>query len=180
MLKWILALLGVLTLMVAGPFIAGLFVPKEHVAASSITLSHPPDTVWAIVRDLGGYPVWWSDVKSSKREPDTGDREIWLQTDAEDQTLPLEVVESVSQRLLVMQIADERLPFTGRWMYEVEPAGAGSRVVIVEEGEIFNPIFRLLARYFMGYHGTIDRYLRALGVHFGEDVAPTHIQTTNR
>ena len=90
MLKWILVSLGVLATLVAVPFVVGLFLPKEHIAASSITLSHPPDSVWKIVRDLGGYPNWWTDVKSSKRETDVGEREVWVQTDATDQALPLE------------------------------------------------------------------------------------------
>jgi hypothetical protein len=175
MLKWILTLLGILTLLVVGPFVAGLFLPVGHVAASSVTLSHPVDTVWTIVRDLDGYPNWWRDVKSSRRDPDAGNREIWVQTDAEDQEIALEVVESMPPRLMITQIADERLPFSGRWTYQIEPFGGGTRVTIVEEGEIFNPIFRLLARYFIGHHGTIDRCLEALGEHFGEHVTPAHI-----
>jgi uncharacterized protein YndB with AHSA1/START domain len=175
MLKWILVLLGVLATLVAVPFVVGLFLPKEHIAASSITLSHPPDSVWKIVRDLGGYPNWWTDVKSSKRETDIGEREVWVQTDATDQALLLEVVELVPSRTMVTRIADEKLPFTGEWKYTIERAGGGSRVMIVEEGEIFNPIFRLLTHYFLGHHGTIDRFLEALGAHFGEDVTPVHV-----
>jgi hypothetical protein len=175
MLKWILALLGVLTLLVAAPFVAGQFVPPGHVAASSMNLSQAADTVWAVVSDLGGYPSWWTDVKSSRREPDAGDREVWVQTDANDQAIALEVVELVPRRLLITQIADEKLPFSGKWTYTVEPAEGGTRVTIVEEGEIFNPIFRFLARYFIGHHGTIDRCLEALGEHFGEHVTPAHV-----
>lgn len=175
MLKWILALLAVLTLLVAAPFVAGQFVPTGHVAASSVNLSHPVDTVWTIVHDLGGYPSWWTDVKSSRREPDAGDREVWVQTDAHDQAIALEVVESVSQRLLITQTADDKLPFSGRWTYTVELVEGRTRVTIVEEGEIFNPIFRFLARYFIGHHGTIDRCLEALGRHFGEEITPTHV-----
>jgi len=175
MLKWILALLGALALLVAAPFIAGQFVPAGHVAASSVNLSHSVDTVWTIVRDLGGYPNWWADVKSSRRDPDASDREVWVQTDANDQAIALEVVESVSPRLLITQIADEKLPFSGKWTYTVQPTEGGTRVTIVEEGEIFNPIFRFLARYFIGHHGTIDRCLEALGKHFGENITPTHV-----
>jgi len=175
MLKWVLTLLGILTLFVVGPFVAGLFLPVGHVAASSLSLSRPVDTVWTIVRDLAGYPNWWRDIKSSRRDPDAGDREIWMQTDAEGQAIALEVVESVPTKLMITQLADKKLPFSGKWTYTIEPFGTGAKVTIVEEGEIFNPIFRLLARNFVGYHGTIDRCLEALGEHFGEQVTPTHI-----
>ena len=176
MLKWILALLTLLTLLVVGPFVIGMFLPKAHVAASSITLSQPPDSVWAIVRNLGGYPGWWRDVKSSERDSSVTGREVWVQTDAKGQEMQLEVAQSIEPSLLVTRIADDRLPFSGQWTYEIEQAGAGSRVTITEEGEVFNPVFRLVASLFLGHHGTIDRCLESLGLRFGEQVTPVHIE----
>lgn len=174
MLKWIFALLGLVVLLVVGPFVAGMFLPKEHVVTSSITLSQPPDSVWAVVRNLDDYPGWWRDVKSSEPDSSFGDREIWVQTDAQGQEIPLEVTQSIEPSLLVTRIADDKLPFSGQWTYEIEGAGTGSRLTITEEGEVFNPVFRLVARLFLGHHGTIDRCLESLGWRFGEQVIPVH------
>ena len=174
MLKWVLLLLGLATALVLGPFIAGMFLPKEHVAASSVTLSQPPDSVWAVLRDLGGYPRWWRDIRSSQPDPEAGDREVWIQTDVQGQELPLEVIQAVPPTLLVTRIADEKLPFSGRWMFEIGQSNGGSRVTVTEEGEVFNPVFRLAAQLFVGHHGTIDRCLQALGQRFGEQVTPLH------
>jgi len=175
MLKWILGLLGLVAALVAGPFIAGMFLPRQHVVSSSIMLSQPPDSVWALLRDLGGYPNWWSDIKSSVPDEQGGDEEVWIQKDAQGHALPLLVVQSIPPALLVTEIVAEKLPFAGVWTYEIEQVGAGSRVTIREDGEVFNPIFRLVARLFLGHHTTIDRCLAALGQRFGEQVIPVHV-----
>ncbi len=77
---------------------------------------------------------------------------------------------------LVTRIADERLPYGGTWTYEVEEDAGGSRVTITEDGEIYNPIFRVVSRFFLGYHATQRSYLRALGAKFGETVEPVRVE----
>jgi uncharacterized protein YndB with AHSA1/START domain len=175
MLKWVLALVGSLIALVVLPLILGMFLPKQHVAISSVTLRQPPDSLWIVMFNLADYPAWWPDVRSMERRQDDAGGEIWVQTDTQGRELPLEMVKSDPPARLVMQIADERLPFRGSWTYLIEPAAFGSMVTVTEEGEIFNPVFRLVARVFLGYHGTIDRYLQALGSRFGEDVTPAHL-----
>jgi hypothetical protein len=69
-------------------------------------------------------------------------------------------------RLLVARIADPDLPFGGTWTYDIAPAGGGSRVTITEDGEIYNPLFRFVARFILGYEGTIASYLAALEKRF--------------
>ena len=39
---------------------------------------------------------------------------------------------------------------------------AARRFTITENGEVYNPIFRFLSRYVMGYTATMDRYLQAV------------------
>jgi len=176
MLKWILALLGLATALVVGPFVAGMFLPKEHTVASSVTLSQPPDSVWPVLRDLGRYPTWWQDIKSSERDTEAHDREVWIQTDTQGRELPLEVIQSLPPSMLVTRIADDKLPFSGQWTFEIARTSTGSRVTVTEQGEVFNPVFRFVARLFLGHHGTIDRCLEALGRRFGEQVTATHQQ----
>jgi hypothetical protein len=47
-----------------------------------------------------------------------------------------------------------------------------STLRITEDGEIRNPIFRFVARFFLGYTATMEAYLRDLGRRFGETVQP--------
>ena len=67
-------------------------------------------------------------------------------------------------------IADKKLPYGGTWTYELSSDGTGSSVRITENGEIYNVIFRFVARFFMGYTSSIDTYLADLGRKFGETV----------
>jgi hypothetical protein len=81
-------------------------------------------------------------------------------------------VESVPPQRLVSRIADERLPYGGTWTYELAPAGDGTRLTITERGEIYNPVFRFVARFVMGHTATMNGVLRALGARHGERVTP--------
>ena len=65
-------------------------------------------------------------------------------------------------RVLVTRITDAGLPFGGTWTSEIAPVPGGSRLRITEDGEIYNPLFRFMARFIFGYDGTIKLYLSAL------------------
>ena len=65
------------------------------------------------------------------------------------------------------RIAEKNLPFGGTWTIDIAPTGR-QRGAVTEDGEIYNPIFRFMARFFFGYTATIEGYLRDLGHRFGE------------
>ena len=80
-------------------------------------------------------------------------------------TITYVVESSEPSRRLVTRIDDKSLPFGGTWTYTLSPAeGGGTMLVIVEDGEIRNPVFRFVSRFFMGYDGTIKTYLADAGV----------------
>lgn len=81
------------------------------------------------------------------------------------------VEEAVPPQRLVTRIADPSLPFGGTWTYALSPAGTGTVLRITEDGEVYNIIFRAMAKYVFGHEATIDGYLRDLGKHLGQDVA---------
>jgi hypothetical protein len=53
----------------------------------------------------------------------------------------------------------------------IVPDGSGSRITITENGEIYNPIFRVVSRA-MGYTSTLDAYLESLAVKLGDQYTP--------
>jgi hypothetical protein len=169
-----LTVLGVVLGLLVLTGVAGYLIPREHVAASAITLDASPDSAWRAVRDLGTVPRWWGDMKAVERSAGAT-RETWTYTDRFDSPMSLEVIEDTPPRRLVLRIVPEGGPFGGTWTYDVEPAGSGARVTVTENGWISNPFFRVMARWIMGYHGTLDSYLRALGAHFGWSGEPEHL-----
>lgn len=162
------ALIGIIALI-------GLSLPRTHRAASRITLQKPPTEVWAVVRDLGALQGTWSELKSSRRLPDEAGREVWEQN-AGGFPLRLIVEQSNPPTRLVTRIdAAPDAAFGGTWTYELEPAGAGTRLTVTEAGYVSNPIFRVMMKV-MGVHRTADGYLRALGTKLGERVQPVHAE----
>ena len=69
-----------------------------------------------------------------------------------------------------VRIADDTLPFGGTWTYELAPEGAGTRLTITEDGVVRNVVFRFLSRWVFSHTATLEKYLRALGRKFGEEV----------
>ena len=174
-MKWILIVLGGIVALVALLALIGAFVPREHRATSTITLHQSPDSVWKVVRDLGGVTAWWPEIKESVRQPDKDGREVWRQK-MSGWDVPLIVMESTAPRRLVTQIdTSAGGAFGGTWTYELTPdSGGGTRISVTEAGWIGNPIFRTLSRFVFGYYGSLDGYLKALGKRLGETVEPAH------
>jgi hypothetical protein len=80
--------------------------------------------------------------------------------------IPFVVDEDVAPSRLVTRIADDKLPFGGRWVITVAPEGAGSRVTVTEEGVVKNPVFRFLSRTVFSLVKTQERWLQNLAAHF--------------
>lgn len=170
MLRWILIAAAILIGLFLLVLLVGSLLPRSHSASAAITIPEMRDSVWSAVRNFGAYDDWWPQAVSVERRSD-GDREIWLQRDTHDQTLPIEVVDSEPPRWLVTRIADPSLPFGGTWTYQLETTSTGTRLTLTESGEIYNPIFRFLARFVFGYHANIESYLTALARRFGAEAS---------
>lgn len=174
--KWILAAVTLFAAALLVMTFIGLLLPRGHVAQASIVLDQPADSVWSAIRDLGAYPQWWSHVEAVNRIPDRR-LETWSQRDKYGNELPIEVVESEPSRRLVTRIAADDLPFGGTWTYELTASVAGTTLSLTEDGQIHNPLFRLMARFILGYYATLDSYLEALAQRFGEEPEITHDPT---
>ena len=163
-MKWVWIAGGSLVLIVGLVALIGAMLPQSHRATRRARYKQQqPAAIYAIV---AGPPDWRSDVKSFGR---ISDRQWWEQ-DSHGQKIVYELVEDRAPSRRVTRIADPKLPFGGMWTIEIAPEGEGSAVRITEDGEIYNVIFRFVARFFMGYTSTIDGYLRDLGRKFGEAV----------
>jgi len=100
-----------------------------------------------------------------QRLPDRDGKPVWVEEGSSGKmTLSFERMDP--PRLVVSRIADPGLPFGGTWTSEITPTPDGSRLKITEDGEIYNPLFRFMARFIFGYDGTINKYLSALETKF--------------
>ena len=169
MLKWVLIVVGVVIVLVGLLAVIGLFMSKKHIASRRVKFSRTPEEVWNIVAGFEEFPSWRSDVKSVRREPDRNAHQVWTEVRGQGD-MTYEVIAFDPPSKMIARIVGDNLPFGGQWVYEISPEENGCSLKITEEGEIYNPIFRTIARLFLGYHATMDSYLKDLGTKLGERV----------
>lgn len=172
-MKWFLLALAVLVALVAIVIVVGALLPKTHRASRAAKLHQSPGVVWAAITDYAKFPEWRKTVMRVEALPPVDGKPSWREFDSHGGSIPFVVVESVAPQKMVARIADPKLPFGGTWTYEISTSSDGGSVIrITEDGEVYNPVFRFVSRFLMGYTATIDTYLRALGSKFGETIAP--------
>ena len=165
-MKWVLLVAGVIALALLLAAAAGALLPVKHHATRKARYRVSPDALYAV---LAGPPDWRTGVKSFGVLPDQNGRKRWWEEDAHGQKITYELIEDRPPSRMAVRIAEPGLPFGGTWTFEVAPTpGGGSDLRISEDGEIYNIIFRFMARFFFGYTASIEGYLRDLAVKFDE------------
>jgi uncharacterized protein YndB with AHSA1/START domain len=157
-MKWLLIVLGVLAIIAVAVAAIGALLPRGHSATMQAALPVPPEVVWRTITDVEAFPSWRSGVKAVNRLPDRDGKPRWVE-DTSQGKVPLAVERSEPPRVLVLRIDDPDLPFGGTWTYSIVPAPTGSTLSITEDGEVYNPIFRFMARFVFGYEATMRSYL---------------------
>ena len=171
-MRWVLGTVGLLVLVVIIVCAIGYMLPKSHVASVSARYTAAPDSIWASLTDVPAFPKWRPGLTRVELLPDENGQRGWREIGKHD-AVSYRVVESVPARRLVTRIADQNLPYGGSWTYDLTPVESGTRLTITENGEVYNPIFRFVSRFIMGYTSTMESVLRALGTKHGETVTPT-------
>ena len=172
------AVIRVATLEIAGgALIAGVAVyaigsvlPVEHIAAVRGELPATREQVWEAITDWPGQVAWRQDLAAVVVRSAEGDEAVWVEVDARGDSLTLATVEVDRPRRLVTRIADSDQPFGGTWTFELDDDGPGTYVRIVEQGEVYNPVFRFVAAVFIGHTATIETYLTELRRHLAESL----------
>lgn len=172
-MKVALIILGPIAALIVIVAIVGALLPRDHVATLTARIAASPDAVWAIITDPAKFPTWRKDVTKVDLLPSAATGPSWREH-SRNGTITMVVDLAEPPRKMISRIADEGLPFGGKWIYEIAPDGdSASRVTITEDGSVYNPIFRFVSRFIMGHTATIDAYLRALGRHFGPEPTPS-------
>ena len=164
-MKWVWLIGGGLVVLFALMAAIGAMLPRAHHATRKARFQQPPTAIYGV---LIGPPDWRRDLKAWGPLPARDGRTQWWEQDSHGQKITFELVESRPPTRRVVRIADQGLPFGGTWTFEISRAGEGAEVRISEDGEIYNVIFRFMARFFFGYTASIEGYLRDLGMKLGE------------
>lgn len=157
MLKWIAIIVVTLIVIVALVALIGTFLPEGHRASRTVVYSAPPESVYAAIIDFARFPEWRSGVKTVEIIADDGGHTRFRE-DGPNGAVTYVVQERRTGSRLVTRIDDASLPFGGTWTFDVKPAAGGTELTITEDGEIYNPIFRVMSKVVFSPYETIDTY----------------------
>ena len=153
-MKWLLILAGIIGCFILIVMILGCFLPVRHTATVKVSVSSTPDKVWQRLADFRSYPVWRSDVKAIEVLSDSE----WIEVNERNHKLPLKLIVKEPISRLIMKINGNGLPFGGDFECVLHPEGGRTIVTITENGAIYNPAFRFVSRFIIGYSATAKKY----------------------
>jgi hypothetical protein len=157
MLKWIAFIVGGLVVLMGVLALVGTLLPKGHRASRTVVYAATPEAVFTAITEFAKFPQWRSGIKQveilGEGDAITRFRELGPHGPI---TYAVEVREPGSR--LVTRIDDPSLPFGGTWTLELRPVPGGTELTITEDGEIYNPIFRVLSKVIFSPYDTIDTY----------------------
>jgi len=149
--------LGLVVLMV------GYALPVKHRGVGEATFKASPETLYSLITKVDSFTTWRGGLQKVEPVSSPDGKIRWRETSRQG---PMAFVFETTEpnRRVVTRIDDKSLPFGGTWTYEIIPAAAGQTTLrITEDGEVYNPIFRFVSRYFMGYDSSIKQYLADVG-----------------
>lgn len=160
--------LGIVAGFVAFVVLIGAMTPRQHTATCKLSLRAAPATVWQLITDWQRLPQWRRELRAV--EPLEGGG--WVEI-SKFGRMPMRIEQQQPERLLVLRLADEQLPFGGTWTFRLEPRpDGGTELAVTEDGSIRPILFRAMARTVFGYHKTLEGYLRSLAQRLGEEALP--------
>jgi uncharacterized protein YndB with AHSA1/START domain len=136
-LKYLFVVVG---LAAAGLVGTMAFMRRDHTVELVVSFAKsPPAAVWRLLTDHAAEPQWLPAFGTVVREADIGGHEVWTHS-SPDRAFNFTVmtVSSIPERRYERLLLREKQPRTqswdGRWIYELEPSGNGTRLRITEYG----------------------------------------------
>jgi hypothetical protein len=133
-LVWGGAIIGVIVVLTVATLLIGMTLPAKHQVSRQETFPLPAARLWEL--SLAIF-----------RRTNNG---------------TFAIVEENPPHRLVTAIVGKNLPFGGTWTYEFLASGDETTLRVTERGEVYNPFFRFVSRYVMGYEGSLNTFFTAL------------------
>lgn len=164
---WVLvAGVGGLVLLGLIAWAIGRSLSPDHVTEASVALKQKPETVYALIADVGGYPKW-SKIEKVTRLDDQPGMERWRQHFGRNSVVTTTTMNQ-PPKVYQQTIADDAKFFSGTWTYSIAPTAQGCRVTLTEHGKVHHAIPRFMMRFLVDPAMYLKGQLRAMAKHFGE------------
>lgn len=161
-----------IALLAAAIVVTGMLLPKAHQASVRVHINQAPATVFDAIADVSTAPEWRTGLDSVRII--ANDPLRW-QESSKFGAMSYVMDELSRPSRMVARIADTGEGFGGSWTYEITPDNTGSVVVITENGEVYNPLFRFMSKFVFGHYSTLETFATDLGKHFGETAQPERV-----
>lgn len=171
-LKFAWAALAAIALLAVLLVAVGFALPERHRAVVRAHYAQPAEAVQHAILDVAAAPTWRSGVDSVQilsQQPLT-----WREH-TDWGTLTMAIVEA-SPSKIVSRIVDTGQGFGGTWTFAVTPNAGGTTLTITEDGEVYNPIFRVMSKFIFGHYTGLEAYAADLGRKFGNEVEPERVE----
>lgn len=162
-----------ITLLGALVVVTGYLLPEKHTAAVRAHYRAAPAALYAAITEVAAGAQWRTGLDSVSVLDESP---LTWQESAEWGRLTMVMDEATSPARVVTRIANTGEGFGGTWTYEIAPEQSGSVVTITENGEVYNPLYRVMSKFLFGHYTALETYAQDLGRKFNEDVTPERVR----
>jgi hypothetical protein len=161
MIFYILTAVFVLLLLaIAVIYLIGRSMPIEHTASLSRIFETPPEKIYLLIKNFKEYSNWRPNLKEIKPISDVS----WVEVDSRGESMTYSFIRDKKNILVESKIMNEDKPFGGYWIFDIRKSGKNTELKITENGKVFPPVFRFLARYVFGHESTMKSYMNYMSI----------------
>ena len=157
-MKILLIIIGLVLTAIVSILLIGWLLPVQHHASRSLLIDADIERVWQKLVSYEKMPQWRLELLSVEQTA----AQVWKETTKEGKSISFATIEEIQQQRLVRKIVGQGLMFGGSWTFELRVVGQQTELTISENGEVYNPLFRFVAKFIIGHHRSMDKYLQQL------------------
>lgn len=170
-MRWLLIFLVILVIGGVGVYGAGSALPEEMVTIRGAQYKAPVAKLWKLVTNYQDMKRWNDGIEAVTAIPEVGTKEtLWDVQDAEGRHMVLKVIVSEENKMHLVKIIKNDLPFTGSWRFEFTENNNGTWLKMEEHSRISNPFLRFFTYYVLGNDYGVQAYLMALARYLVQDI----------
>ena len=136
-------------------FVGMMLIPSTRKGGASIEIQASAEQILTVLQDVKNQPNWRKDIKAIEMK-DGG----WTEVTTNNVKTDFRWVSVASQKVELSYASNAG--YTGTWIATLTPSATGTRMDVIEQVTIRNPISRLISRIFFDPDAFSRSYLEQL------------------
>jgi hypothetical protein len=160
-MKWVFISLGILIVLIAIIYLIGSLMNVKHVATIQREFKKTSSNeILSLITNYKEYASWRSGIK----ELTVDSVNHWTEKNSHGDKVSYRLEMGDEKGKLMTRILNKDLTYGGFWEFTITTMDDGCSVKIVENGEVYNPLFRFMAKYIFGHETTLKNYMNDLDI----------------